>query len=504
VKGKGSFLGIIEKIPYLKKLGITALELQPAYEFLELEEQEEQEGREGQEERLNYWGYKRAYYYAPKNAYACCENPVEEFKDMVKALHRNNMEVIMQFFFPSEIPGYEILEIIRYWKLTYHVDGFHFLGQGIPSELIAADPLLSECKLFFEHINTELLPKRPENENRNVALYREDYKNLMRCFLKGDEGILMSAVSAIKNNPAQIGYVNFFSNYSGFTLQDMVAYENKHNEDNGEQNQDGSNENHSWNCGIEGNSRKKKVNDLRGKQVKNALALLFLSQATPLIFMGDEFGNSQKGNNNPYCQDNDTTWLNWKDLTKNQERYDFTAKLIAFRKKYKILHMRNEMSLMDSLSCGYPDLSFHGEESWHPKFDYNKHHVGLLYCGKYEKVEIEDKKKRKSKPFMLQQMLTETFIYIGINMHWETQALSIPKLPKGQKWKLVFATDDKGIENVELENKELENKELENKEVENLEVAGGALLVENRKTKKWLLSPRSIALFVSEIIENRV
>ena len=207
---------------------------------------------------------------------------------------------------------------------------------------------------------------------------------------------------------------------------DMVSYDHKHNEANGEGNRDGNDYNCSWNCGEEGPSRRRKVLALRKKQLQNAFCMLLLTQSTPLIFMGDEFGNSQQGNNNPYCQDNKTTWLNWQDREKNAELLAFWKQMTAFRKAHPILHPQEELRILDTLSCGYPDLSYHGQNAWKPQTESYNRHVGMMYCGKYA---------------VTPQGTEDAFLYVAMNMHWEPQKLAFPKLPKGMEWKLVLATE---------------------------------------------------------------
>ena len=225
------------------------------------------------------------------------------------------------------------------------------------------------------------------------------------------------------------------SNYFGFTLMDMVSYDYKHNEENGQDNRDGNDYNASWNCGEEGITRKKKILALRYKQLKNAMCMLLLSQSTPLIFMGDEFGNTQYGNNNPYCQDNKTTWLDWRGLEKQQEIYAFWKQLVAIRKQYPILSPENELRIMDYLACGYPDLSYHGRNAWRPQLESYYRYVGMMYCGKYA-----TKKDGKE----------DVFLYVGLNMHWEPHELALPKLPKGLKWVKLCATAEGIKEKTEL------------------------------------------------------
>lgn len=445
VSNRGTFRGIVEKIPYLKETGVTTVELQPAYEFLELTSPELPKGAsygvmtdmEGNKisPKLNYWGYKQGYYYAPKAAYAAGEDAATEFKDMVKAFHKNGMEVVMQFYFPNTVRTQEIPAILRFWVQEYHVDGFHLMGEKIHEDVIAQDPALADTKLWYYRFDTETIYQKDENiPYQNLAIYQDEYLYCMRKFLKGDEDMLSEVLYHLRCVPMQTGRIHFLSDYEGFTLADMVSYDYKHNEENGEENRDGNSFNCSWNCGEEGTSRRKKVLLLRQKQIKNAVCLLLFSQSTPLIFMGDEFGNSQKGNNNPYCQDNAVTWLNWKDLEKNKEIYQFWKQLVELRRKHPLLHPEKELRIMDYLSCGYPDLSYHGQNAWKAQTEGANRHIGLMFCGKY--ANIGDSKSADNN-----KQTGDDFIYLAMNMHWETHKLAMPKLPKGLKWQLLIHTE---------------------------------------------------------------
>ena len=492
VKHPGTFQGVTEKIDYLKKLGITTVELQPAYEFVERGPNQSMVG--AAIDGLNYWGYKAGYYYAPKAAYASGDDPVSEFCHMVRAFHENQMEVIMQFYFPLEISRLEICEILRYWVLQYHVDGFRLIGEKLPLQQIAEDPGLSDVKLWFEQIDWQsqevygVSAKTPGgrtsvnasdgqtkvHQNCHLAIYRDDYRNDMRRFLKGDADVLATACYQMTASPRGYGKINFFSNYDGFTMMDMVSYNEKHNEENGENNRDGCNYNQSWNCGEEGDSRKKQVTALRKKQYKNAMSLLFLSQGTPLIFMGDEFGNSQKGNNNPYCQDNETTWLNWKDLVRNRELYEFTAKMIQLRKEHPVFHTGTQLSGTDYLAVGYPDLSYHGAEAWRPSMNYSDRQIGMMFCGKY--AEAAGHKEA-------------AFLYLAINMHWEAKALALPRLPADKKWELLYITE--------------EAKTVDSGETSRNELFQDMAKQENENALIKKVTPRTVAIYISrEKTEN--
>lgn len=479
VKAKGTFAGIIEKIPYLKELGITTLELQPVYEFNELPKPEKKKQNKkvlvkDEESKLNYWGYKEGFYYAPKRSYAKGTDACKECKDMIKALHENGMEAVLQFYFPEGVSKLEILEILRFWRFTYHADGFHLMGNGLPVKELAEDAYLSDCKLwYYDFPMDELYSEGNQPKLRKLATYTDAYMYDVRKLLKGDEGMLYEVMKRMRANPSSNGIVNYLTNYYGFTMMDMVSYEQKHNEDNGEHNKDGNDYNCSWNCGAEGATRKKQVLTLREKQLKNAFTFLMLSQGTPLFFMGDEFGNSQKGNNNPYCQDNEVAWLNWKDLHKNKALYEYVKALIAFRKTHSVFHQAKECMLMDYKSCGYPDLSYHGSEAWKPSWEYYGRHVGFMLCGEYAPY-------RK-----------EAFYYVAINMHWEERTFALPKLPKGMKWAECLTTS---------ETKALLAEEVQKPTAEMVKEEAGFQKkpeIKNTGIKEsiYTLAPRSIAVF---------
>jgi len=430
---RGTYRGIIEKIPYLKETGITTIELQPGYEFIELEPETDPAVNychqlQEREPKLNYWGYKKGYYYAPKADYAAGEDAVTEFKELVKALHRNGMELVMQFYFPKEVRAASIPEILRFWVLEYHVDGFHLMGVDLQPEAAASDPLLADTKLWYYNFNTDAVYDRNETpQPPNLACCQDDYLYTVRRFLKGDENMLENLLYQMRHIPYKMGRVHYITSYCGFTMMDMVSYDYKHNEANGEENRDGNNHNCSWNCGEEGNSRKRKIQELRQRQIRNAYTILLCTQSMPMIFMGDEFGNSQRGNNNPYCQDNVTTWLDWRDLQKHSELYDYWKRMVRFRKDHPVLRGEQEVKLMDYLSCGYPDLSYHGKNAWRAQTEGYNRYIGILYCGKYSlKPDGEE----------------DDFLYLAMNMHWESHELALPRLPRGMRWERVFATGE--------------------------------------------------------------
>lgn len=431
VKNKGTFEGIIEKIPYLKELGINQIELMPAYEFDEIipvknNMMEYKRFDKNKQYAVNYWGYTKANYFAPKASYAQGNNCVTSFKNMVKELHRNKIEVIMEFFFPENVNQNMMIDCIKFWVEEYHIDGVHLNSNHTPLEVIATSPRLSQIKIMSEGFAVnriyyeDTIPKY-----KNLAEYNDGFLIDARRFLKGDEEQLNEVAYRIRRNPDKCGVINYITNHNGFNLMDLVSYDVKHNEANGENNRDGNNYNYSWNCGVEGPTRKKTIIDLRKRQIKNALVLLILSQGVPKILSGDEIGNSQKGNNNPYCQDNEISWVDWNGVNKHEDLFKFTKDLIKFRNEHVIIHNKKELKIMDYLSCGYPDLSYHGKRAWYPEFENYNRQIGLMYCGKYAKNELGKE---------------DDFIYIAYNMHWIEHEFALPNLPKDKKWKVIIDT----------------------------------------------------------------
>ena len=443
VKHSGTFLGIVDKIHYLKDLGITAIVLMPSYEFNEVITKTSQStdyfnkrykkvdeidnknlsvNSKEDQLKLNYWGYIEGFYFAPKSSYSYGPDPVHEFKTLVKILHENKIEVIMQFYFsPEENHGF-IQEVLRYWLMEYHIDGFHLLGDKIPITLLTTDPLLAETKIIYKYLDENVIEDygyQKKNIYKNLSIAEEGFMYDSRKLLKGDEDQIYNFVENIRKNNDFYSYIHFITNYNGFTLMDLVSYEKKHNEANGEDNQDGNNYNYSWNCGAEGKTKKRAIVSLRKKQMKNAFILFLLTQGTPMIIAGDEFCNSSDGNNNPYCQDNDITWLNWNQKKAHSDMTQFVKDLILLKREHPILHCERQLRVMDTLGCGYPDISYHGSTAWRPDFDNSSRCVGVMYCGKYAKInKIEE----------------DSFFYIAYNMHWLIHEFALPNLPKGKKW----------------------------------------------------------------------
>jgi len=436
VKCRGRFGGIAEKIPYLKDLGIDQIVLMPCYEFDEIIRPKKAQTMDqldyktdlthDKNGKINYWGFTEGMYYMPKAAYSNGD-PVTEFKSMVKALHASGIEVIMRFYFPDTFNKSFIPDVLKFWACEYHVDGFFLMGSDIPMEMIAADVYLRDRKIYNVFFDKDSITAHKYGYNRNMAFVNSDFMNSCRKYLKSDENQLSEFLYRQRLNPSDVHTVNYITDHYGFTLNDLVTYDYKHNEDNNEDNTDGENFNYSWNCGVEGPSRKKSVLTLRQKQMKNALTFLMLAQGTPMINGGDEILNTQNGNNNPYCQDNETGWVVWKKTKNSSELHDFLKKLIALRKSHPVLHPEREFRIMDYASCGFPDLSYHGDMAWNPKYDNHLRHIGVMICGKYAR---------------LTRTVEDDFFFFAYNMHWEDHTFALPKLPKGLMWSVCFVTCD--------------------------------------------------------------
>ena len=447
---RGTYRGITEKTAYLKELGITSVLLMPCYEFdeimdrgifanpgaleqtadpyrqkpLETDTGHMPQGGAKKNLRLNYWGYQEGLYYVPKSGYAHDRDAVTEYKDMVKELHKNGIEVLMQFYFPPKTASSEMLNILRYWVLTYHIDGFHVMGVDLPVEAFTNDPFLCDTKILttqqYSPAETDYMAR-----TRSLGWLDDGFMFNMRRAVKGDDNMINQLIYHMRNNRPENGIINYIAKWDGMRLIDMVSYDRKHNEPNGEANQDGTDYNCSWNCGVEGKSRRKSITELRLRQMKNALSLVFLSQGTPLIYSGDEFGNTQNGNNNPYCQDNDVAWIKWNRSESADELLAYTKMLIRLRRSYAVLHSKMPLKGMDYLSCGYPDISFHGHEAWKPDTSPASRSIGVMYCCAYG--EAGDEKE-------------DTLIYIGINLYWTACYMGLPQLPKGRRWSLYSST----------------------------------------------------------------
>lgn len=388
VKKKGTFRGVMEKLPYLKELGINQIQCMPVYEF-------EERGR-----KVNYWGYGEGFFFAPKASYAADHDAQKELKELVKTCHREGIEVVLDFPFTAQTRFQIVEDCLRYYVMEYHIDGFLLNPYQVPVEFLRRDPVLSGTKLLIKD---------------------ESFQNTMRRFLKGDEGMIDSVAEQFRRKTSVSGSCNYITNHTGFTLEDLVSYDAKHNEANGEQNQDGPDYNYSWNCGVEGKTRKKQIVKLRQGQKRNAMFLLMTAQGTPCLLAGDEFGNSQGGNNNVYCQDNETGWVDWSRLEREKSFFHYVKELIAFRKKHGILHQKEALTGTDRSGSGIPDISYHGEAAWQIQQEASSRQLGILYSGSPKK---------------------ESNCFLVYNMHWIAHSFALPALPKDQAWYQVMSTEE--------------------------------------------------------------
>jgi glycogen operon protein len=439
-KSRGTFRAIKDRIPYLKQLGVTTIEFMPVYEFEELVipayaplpdylKWHVEEGDliaqmpEQKVEKINYWGYVPGNYFAVKASYSSSGDPSREWKELVRELHANGMECVMEMWFDERLNQNRILDALRYWVREYHVDGFHLLGAQVPVTAVAQDMLLSRTKIFCDGFDPMLL--EDTKAYHHLFVYNEEYLYPVRQILNHQGGSMEAFLGQQrKQHPVQ-GYVNYIAGSNGFTLYDVFSYMEKHNQANGEDNCDGPVWNFSNNCGLEGRTTNRYVTALREKQLRNAIAILFCGQGVPLVHAGDEAGNSQDGNNNAYCQDNKTSWLNWKKMQKYEWLTDFTRRMIAFRKAHPILSYDEPMQMNDHKRLGCPDLSYHAENAWQHEFSGERMAAGAMYCGSYASDE---------------DGAANEFVYVGYNFHSGLQHLALPKLPDEKQWHLVMDT----------------------------------------------------------------
>ena len=488
VRFRGTYTGLTEKIPYLKELGVNAVELLPIFEFDEFENSRTVNGTT----LYNYWGYSTVGFFAPKSGYAksgAIGLAAEELKSAIKKFHRNGIEVILDVVFNHTAEGNEkgpyisfrgidnrtyylltpdgwyynfsgcgntmncnnavvrdfILDCLRYWVSVYHIDGFRFDlasilsrdAQGAPMasppllEALAHDPVLGKTKLIAEAWDAGGLYQVGSFPAwGRWSEWNGRYRDCVRRFIKSDGSCgpellqrLQGSPDLYSNRSAEAG-INFITCHDGFTLNDLVSYNEKHNEGNGEDNRDGANDNHSWNCGAEGATDDPGINGLRARQVKNAAALLLLSRGVPMLLSGDEFRNSQGGNNNAYCQDNAISWLNWEDLAANRDTFEFFRTLIAFRKAHPVLRRKDFRTGFNS--SGYPELSFHGPRAWNLDGSRSFLTFGFMYAETAADHGAEE----------------DCFIYCGVNAYWEERTLELPVVPENMGWYLVAATQD--------------------------------------------------------------
>lgn len=489
VRHKGTFEGLREKIPYLKELGINAVELMPIFEFDETVNCREING----EKLLEYWGYNSVSFFAPNTSYTAAEEynrEGTELKTLIRELHENGIEVILDVVFNHTAEGNEkgpvfcfkgfdnkiyymltpdgnyynfsgcgntlncnhpmvrqmILECLQYWTINYRIDGFRFdlasiLGRnadGSPMnnppllESLAFNPVLSNVKLIAEAWDAGgmyQVGKFPAN--RRWAEWNGRYRDCLRSYLKGDLWEAWTAAWCISGsgdlyggytqdgNERYAGYnscVNFLTCHDGFTLYDLYSYNTKHNEANGWDNTDGAGDNRSWNCGAEGETEDPEVKKLRFRMIRNACTVLMCSRGTPMFLAGDEFGNTQFGNNNSYCQDNEVSWLDWGLLEKNRELFEFFKFMIHFRKKHTVIRKK----LPDAV-CGLGSLNTRNEYG-EPNIEKEARMLAVSFAG-YDSEQGKD-----------------DIVYVALNPYWEETRIFLPDLQGREMWYLCVNT----------------------------------------------------------------
>jgi glycogen operon protein len=471
-KTRGTYAGLIEKIPYLQQLGITAVELLPVFQF---------DTHDCPPGKVNYWGYAPISFFAPHQAYSSRQDPlgpVDEFRDMVKALHRAGIEVILDVVFnhtaegdqrgPTlgfrgiDNPTYYILEeggsryanytgcgntlnanhpvvrrmivdSLRYWVEEMHVDGFRFdlasilardaSGHPLPNPPvlwdIESDPALAGTKLLAEAWDAAGLYQVGSFVGDAWKEWNGRFRDDVRDFFRSEPGSLRRVADRMVGSPEIYGHeqreaeqsVNFVTCHDGFTLNDLVSYNHKHNEANGEDNRDGSNDNRSWNCGVDGPTDDPAVEKLRNRQVKNYLTLTMMSLGVPMILMGDEVRQTQRGNNNAYCQDNEISWLDWTLVEKHADVHRFVKLLIERRLLRDVEHERQRISLTTMIEQA--NKAWHGEKLFQPDWGDQSRSVALS-------VELKRENLR---------------LHLILNTYWEPLTFELPKLEGGVSWR---------------------------------------------------------------------
>ena len=485
VKHHGTFEGLREKIPYLKELGVNAVELMPIFEFDEMRDVRLID----ENELIDFWGYNPVSFFAPNTSYCSSmeyNHEGLELKTLIKDLHDNGIEVILDVVFNHTAEGNEfgpcfsfkgfdnniyymltpdghyynfsgcgntlncnhpvvrdmILECLRYWVIEYRVDGFRFdlasiLGRNDDGTPLSQPPLLRS--LAFDSIlgNVKLIAEAWDAGGlyqvgsfpswKRWAEWNGRYRDDMRRFLKGDDFLARTAAARITGSPdlydpAYRGgnaSINFLTCHDGFTLYDLYSYNQKHNEANGWGNTDGADDNNSWNCGVEGETDDPAILALRKRLMKNACAVLLCSRGTPMFLSGDEFADTRYGNNNPYCQDNLISWLDWSLLKKNKDLFDFFQYMIRFRKDHPVIRKDLEPSYL-----GIPAMSTHGLTPDETNFSGDRHVVCVRFAGYNETTQKED------------------LVYLAVNSGWFPVTLTLPELPEHYKWKVAVNTGD--------------------------------------------------------------
>lgn len=489
VHAPGTYLGVIEKIPYLQSLGVTAVELMPVHEF----PTNHWSGRS--ESRPNYWGYDPMAFFAPHRGYAAGGEPgaqVVEFKQMVRALHQAGIEVILDVVFNHTAEGNEhgptlgfkglanrvyymlanggseyknysgcgntvngnhpvvremIFHCLRHWVHNYHVDGFRFdlasilsrdrTGELVPNpplvESIGEDPLLARAKIIAEAWDAAGAYQVGSFSNHRWAEWNGRYRDDVRRFWRGDQGMVGPLATRLAGSSDLYGpsgrrpyhSINFITSHDGFSLNDLVSYNEKHNAANGEDNRDGDNNNYSYNHGVEGPTRRQVIQRIRARQIRNSLATLILSQGVPMLLMGDECRRTQQGNNNAYCQDNVISWFDWNLVTKNADLWRFCQGLIAFRKRQPTVRRADFLRGEPSAPGHLPDVSWFSPDGGPVDWSNGESSLVCLF-GAW--------------PAMGAESVVARHVMLLIHAGWAPRHFTLPKLAEGVKWRLFVNT----------------------------------------------------------------
>jgi isoamylase len=493
VSKPGTFAGLIEKIPYLQSLGVTAVELMPIYDFEE-DENPRVNPLTGQK-LVDYWGYNPISFFAPTTAYSSDisdAGPMDEFKRLVKSLHAAGIEVILDVVFNHTAEGGEagetfefrgldnsiyymlnpgtgeylnysgcgntlncnhpvlrdlVVSALRYWVVEMHVDGFRFdlasiLGRGQDGAVLASPPLLERLAMDPVLANTKLIAEAWDAAGLyqvgsfpswgRWAEWNGKFRDDLRKFLKGDPGMVSALATRLVGSPDLYTgnsrepwhSINFVTCHDGFTLADLVSYNEKHNEANGEWNRDGTNDNFSWNCGAEGATDDPEINRLRARQVRNAAALTVLTHGVPMLLAGDELGRTQNGNNNAYCQDNEISWVNWKLAEQNADLLRFFRILISIRKRYKLMR---KGTFSPNPKEGDVRIDWHGVHLHQPDWSYESRSLAAHAHG------IADGEQKN--------------LYLATNAHWEPHTYELPVVP-GWVWARMIDTSQPSPEDI--------------------------------------------------------
>lgn len=430
-KHAGSFEAVSDRVAYIKKMGFTSLLLMPVYEFEEMTipakhaipdyakpEYSKLKGDNNKDKnenkKVNFWGYTKGNYFAVKASYANQPSDASnEFRRLIQKLHKNDMECIMEMYFPDNTDHNLIINALRFWVLNFHVDGFRLIGSKLPVTAIIQDAMLSRTKILYPEFDMSVVPEDKKYEN--LYIDKEEYQFPARMMLNHINCSMKQLLNQQRKQGDNTGFINYISSNNGFTLADIFMYNDRHNEANGENNLDGPSWNFSNNYGFEGPTRKKFIRDIRNLKWKDAMMLLFLAQGVPMIMAGDEICNSQEGNNNAYCQDNPIGWVNWSNEKSKKSNIRFLTDLIRFRDEHPVISAAKPFKFCDYKALGYPDMSYHGKNAWIGDCDTNKLCVGVMYCGDYSEENSE-------------------YIYIAYNFYSSREKLALPKLKKGKKW----------------------------------------------------------------------